>query len=740
MAKQNGIPVHLVGLEKGEEAPEIALYQLGDDGMPAKKLAVASDGMIDVDPARLKGARIAIGPDTDDIKSLPQDMLVKYRADQVVGRWIDHGLMIPKDRWISFLWQRLCVSGHVRKCRPWWYDILTPIRISSKLGVQKRLPMASQFDGPRLDFPFPFRCVPVCEGVVEVFERYCCCHRIIYDDLIDRLREVLERIPIPIDWPVPPEPDPWRAFGGISPVEMLPAASGTPHRMEAAYGDGPRLESKLNSAMNGGLQIPDLSERIYRDYQALLALDPYDVDAFVEARPYLFGYICSCTMRKVGEAPIQPGGEFDFCYRRPWRWPGLYRRCTTTFAYRVKQKINGIWVTVYDGVAGRDYHALGEYAHLHTSNPATLVCGDGPLPPDEGDGTAFVSLQYVTGYETRHYNFPTQTGLSNVAALNANSGLYDFVGVPDCPWATSLELFLWFSPSLEGTVSFYRMKVVRVNAAGDPVGAWQDLAGSVSWARNVGDLITTEDLAADPTTVGGETNLYKVPYWSNGMNWLYGQPHQIWNTASGTFPDGRYMLVLELFGPGGARIKPNGAPAGDPGTAKAFQFRRWTSGGSTANVPFGDCAHIFWVNNTPVAGDIIDLRKDHVPSSDECQFMSGPGNTTFSVGFSAYHVDGVTTGGGVGDTNSFMRGYGLTWQRGLNGPVGTLETGTSDRGEPPSIAESNTLDFASMLGVHRRCTFSVHLHVGGKHQNGGSFIYSYDYHETASFALEQTTP
>jgi hypothetical protein len=30
----------------------------------------------------------------------------------------------------------------------------------------------------------------------------------------------------------------------------------------------------------------------------------------------------------------------------------------------------------------------------------------------------------------------------------------------------------------------------------------------------------------------------------------------------------------------------------------------------------------------------------------------------------------------------------------------------------------------------------VHLHVDAKHHNGSSFIDAYDYHETASFALE----
>ena len=202
------------------------------------------------------------------------------------------------------------------------------------------------------------------------------------------------------------------------------------------------------------------------------------------------------------------------------------------------------------------------------------------------------------------------------------------------------------------------------------------------------------------------------------------------------------MLLIELFGPGGARIKPASAPAGDPGTARPFQFRRWTGQTVTANVPFADCGHVFWINNRPVTGDIVDLRKNGVPSGDECQFMSGPGNTTVAIGFRAFHLDGVTTGGGNGDTNSFMAGYAISWQRGLNGPGGTIETGTADQGEIATEA-SNALAFSTLLGAfppthpaRTRCTFSVHLHVDAKHTNGGGFIDAYDYHETASFALE----
>jgi hypothetical protein len=143
------------------------------------------------------------------------------------------------------------------------------------------------------------------------------------------------------------------------------------------------------------------------------------------------------------------------------------------------------------------------------------------------------------------------------------------------------------------------------------------------------------------------------------------------------------------------------------------------------------------VDNTAVFGDIVDIRQDHVPSSAECQFLTGPGSSEVSIGFRAYHVHGV-----LDPTDTFMASYSLTWTRGLNGPSGWFASGTSDVGEV-GVQESNSQSVATLLAAyppafpaaHTRCTFSLHLHVVAKHFTGSSRINSYDYHETASFAV-----
>jgi hypothetical protein len=740
-------PVVFAGLENENDAPKAALYLLGSDGAPSKKLGSIGGSALRLDATPPKGARVAIGPDVKDPKTIDPDSLLRYRFEDVIDGWRERGILLPKDRWSLLLHEIVCVSGRVRKCRPWWYDIVSlPLASVATTARMQSISRATDLTSTL----FPRWCVPLCDGIVEVWERKCCCHHPWIDvgSLLDRLRDLLERVPIEIDWPIPePDPEPWGPLVDVGRVAL------NPQPLPPVARRALRSTKRIAAAKVFDPSETYVSERIAEDYRALVAMPRANAQSYIEARPYLYAYICHCTMKKVGQVAIQPDGEFDFCYWRPRQWHHHHHHCTTSHAYKVKQLINGVWTTVYDGVAGQDYYGQSERAEIRTTSPKARPCSAGPKPPHEGDGTPFVILQNVTGGNTQHFNFPTQTGVSQVGSLATNSGLYTVDGVPDCPWATTLGLRLWSSPLLKDVVVYYRLKVARVGDNGLPIGDFQTLANPVPWQRYDGTKKTTEDLAVAPSTVGGEVGLFKFPYEGDGKNWFWVDYHQNWNTAlfdpDGSDPsisvsDGKFMLVLEVFGPGGVRIKPNGAVG--PGADRAFQFRRWSNADDTVNVPYADCAHIFWVNNRPVEADIVNLRNGTMPNSGECQFMSGTADSDFSVEFKAYHDHGVTTGGGSGDTNSFLRSWGISWQRGLNGPTGMLDSGTTDRGELGAVP-SASLKFGYLLGAHlvggnvmgphRKCTFSVRLTAHGKHHNGSGFLNGYfSDEETASFALD----
>lgn len=720
-------PVTFVGLKEGEQAPRVAVYQLDTAGRPVRKLGGYDGKVLRIDPGDARS--VALGPDVEDFKSLPKESLVSYRLAQKVELWREQGVVLSRNIWDRFYYHFVCVTGTVRKCRPWFWQLLDDIRLAPMFDlaqVARIKPITAELQPHVL---FPIRCQTLCDGTIEIYERRCCCYHYHIPTVLERLRDILDILPIPIPDPIP---DP---FPGPDPEPF------SPQLLRAKARTIQQRTTPLDLAA-----IP--SEDLYQDYLALRSMPVEAARLYIDERPYLFPIFCHCSVRKVGQTSIQPDGEFDFCYLSlPYYLH--YGRCRTTYAYKVKQVINGVPTVVYDGLAAHQYFSGNDPADIRTFNPQARACASPDDDPPPNDGDPFVMLEHVGSYNTFHFNFPTQTGVSQVGALDANDGTYTTGYAPDCPWGGALGIRLWFSPELEPIVKYYRLKVFAVNDTGAPVGGPAVLNDPVSWDKLVdipGDLVRVSE-SLGPTNVGAENDLFKVPYWSSpDHRYLSGQFHQVWNTAQTQFPDGKYMLVIEVFDAAGNRVKPNGAAG--PGTARNFQFRRWTSSADTDPVPFADAAHVFWVDNTPVGGDIVDLRQDGVINTAQCQFMTGDEGSTFAIGFRAFHIHGVEAAGN-GDDNSFMWRYGISWQRGLNGSTGTLGPAPSggnnhtDVGETGGAVASGSETFENMLRngliVMRKCTFSVTLHVYAKHFTGSGRIQNYDYQETASFALEITS-
>lgn len=728
MAKSNENPIDLevtfVDLKDGERTPRFAVYQLDTAARPMRKL-----GSYDGKALRLElrdAKAVALGPDVEDFKALPADRLAFYRVAQVIELWRQRGLVLARGIWDRFHFHYTCVTGTVRKCRPWFWELLGDVQLAplfERAQVARIKPITAELQPHLL---YPLSCQPLCDGIVEIYERECCCQHIHIPDLLDRLRDILDILPIPLPDPIP---DPFPGPGpGPDPAPF-----------------GPRVLRARARAIQQRKRPLDLAavppENLHQDYLALRAMPTEAARQYVQARPYLYPIFCHCSVRKVGQTPIQPGGQFDFCYLHLHHHPH-HGHCVTTYAYKVKQLVNGVLTVVYDGLASHQYFGAGAPANLRSYNPQARVCADGPGDPPPNDGSAFVMLEHVGSYGSFHFNFPAQTGVSQLGALGADDGTFTTSYAPDCPWGGNLGLRLWFSPELEPIVKYYRLKACAVNDAGVAVGTPVVLNSTVTWDKLVdvaGDVIRVPEVLG-PVPVGTENDLFKVPYWSSpDHRYLSGQFHQVWNTAQTLFPDGRYMLTIEVFDAAGNRLKPNGAAG--PGTPQAFQFRRWTSAADTDPVPFADAAHVFWVDNTPVGGDVVDLRKNGVANTAECQFMTGAASATLAIGFRAYHVNGVEHAGN-GDDNSFMWRYGISWQRGLNGPTGSLGPAPSggnnhtDVGETGAAVTSGSETFANLLGANAKCTFSVTLRVYAKHFTGSGRITDYDYQESASFALE----
>src|SRR3546814_13089945 len=76
----------------------------------------------------------------------------------------------------------------------------------------------------------------------------------------------------------------------------------------------------------------------------------------------------------------------------------------TTYAYKIRQLVNGVLTVVYDGLAAHEYFSAGAPANIRTYNPQARVCAAGPGDPPPNDGTAFVMLAHIGRYGPFHFN------------------------------------------------------------------------------------------------------------------------------------------------------------------------------------------------------------------------------------------------------------------------------------------------------------------------------------------------
>ncbi|MGZ4853717.1 MAG: hypothetical protein ACXVKH_00740 [Candidatus Angelobacter sp.] len=573
----------------------------------------------------------------------------------------------------------------------------------------------------------------MCNGIVEVWERTCCCFPILIPQvpvIIQRLKKLIEQEPI--KFPPPPPPP----LGDPGPID------------QAAL-------QNVNRALALGqvdpLVVPNTE--LHTDLLTMQSLPADQALQYFQSRPSLWPIWCHCSSAKKGETVLNPDGSFNLCF---WEFPffPILSFCRKSYFYKVKQLVNGQWVYVYDGVAAHQYFTADQFASLSTFRGQG--CGQTTPPPGE-DFATLQNIGFTPSYNINsHYAGQTlagvdltQTGAINLATPPDNGGLQ--LG-DDAPWGKTLSILLYFHDGLQtpaiGAV-YYRLSAVAADNNGNPLGGAtpQPITNPVSWNKFV-DVGGHFELAAEglgPQIVGGATGLFKIPY---GPEWLNGQFHQTLDTAlyanHNAMGNPRYMLILELFDSAGKRIVPTGASTKPGGLAsdaeRPFNFLRLMSASgpnSTSTVPYASLAHLLWFDNRPCYGAIEDFDMNGTPSSEQCQFLRGPADSEFQVGYRAFHTV-------MGDSNppprTFMQSYSVTYHRGLNGPSGTLDSG-GDTNQPSGMfggpnVKTPAATFHSLLGDQTACSFAINLDVSCKHTNGFGHIYDYDVHQEAAVAIE----
>jgi hypothetical protein len=726
--------VVFAGAQPHEQTPQIAAYSLDTLGRVTGKIAVSTDGELDIN--RAKNAVIALGPDVEQTAGLNPQGLVTLRLADQLATWEKTGeILIPSQWWRGWLGFTTCVSGNAYRCFPLLE--LASLRANA-LGRQPII--------------FPERCEPLCNAIVEVLEYITCCWPFVVVDVpkvIGNLAAFLTAQPIM--FPVPPQPDPG------------PLDASLVSRVDTAFGAG-NLANTF---------VPSTTLAVH--LETLRSLSAQDAVTYFEAHPILWPYWCTGSSSQLGETVLNPDGSFSYCYRY---FPFFRPNCRTSYFYKVKQLVNGTWTYVYDGAAAHQYFSADEVANLYTLTGQTCF-----QPPALGND--YIALQAIGSTNTYDLNSNwngatgtgidlTQTGDTSMATLIQDAGLVVGSGAP---WATTLALLLNYDPALQSASPspyYYRLTAVQADATGNPMSGATPitLMTPISWSyfdtsTNPVTIASQSLGPVSPAIVNGNVGLYQIPYFGGGNPaWLGNQFHQYLDTT--TLPNviadgpgignGQYLLILEVFDSSGNRLVPEIATPTATDTKADFNYIRLLDSTTTANVPFNSLTHVVWVDNRPVVGAI-----DYFMTSSGvqvCQFYKEKADTPFYVGFQAYHAVMCDAADSPKPSNSFMSSFDLTWQEGLAGTSGTLASGddtnwgigcvvgvanaistaTPPVATPPFNVPAVT--FGEMLGTdpvtHKpltTCSFALTLGVYPKHTNGSGTIWGYESIKTAALAL-----
>ena len=725
-AKDKTLELRFIGRAGTEQTPKIALYAV-EKGV-IRKVSSVGDGTSLAELSRniKQEGTYAFGPDIEE-KQVTKEMLATFRPKEKLIEWANTGVIDILPKWRGWILPIVCVHGDVHRCRPF----IWPLKLVSLAKTAPSLDRSIITTAPRPDIsiaaPTPALeianlCAPICNAVVEVYEKTCCCKlgfSFDIDSLLARLKDWLEKIP-PI-----PEPDPW-PIGPLPEPESIPIPIPGPGPDPLPFRQIERV-ARISKAIDVQVPLGNPPEKLAYDYYALATLQPSERPAYIDDHYYLYPLFCTCSTKKVGETSVNENGEFSFCYLRPPVSSG----CKVTYYYKVRQWQDNQWVYIYDGSTTNDYFKESDDARLRTWKG--LACDPGTTIPDPGGD--FVMLENIGVIPSWKLDSPLQNSETGLSSANPGDGLvnHNYTGQP---WAMTLSFRLKFTEGMKALgAKYYKVSVVKANSSGNPAGVPQPLTDPVAWKRWkwVGPQLQTEAVALGPNVVGTNSALYLIPYEADAPDggWLWFQFHQSWNTTKGD--NAKYLIVVEVFDAAGNRLKPQGAPGA--GTEKPFTFRRWSSEAMTDPVNYAALVHMFHADNVSCYGDIVDLRKNGVSSTEECQFIQACQNDGFSVGFYAFHA------------KNFMASYRLWYHRGLNGPDVVLETGSTNApaGIPPvpsplnsaNAKQSNSATIGDMLGPHQKCTFSIELRVYPKHTNGFGIIHAYRASDTAAVALEK---
>jgi hypothetical protein len=388
--------------------------------------------------------------------------------------------------------------------------------------------------------------LPVCDADVEIYEVDPLPILIprLPDDILDRLRDVIVRQPIPIPFP---EPDPGPLFPPVGPAPG-PGPDPSPI-MRAAHAGHVEPARAAQPAPQGLLEAISLAGS--RDeLRRLLLAHPLVV------RPLICRFFPQLvTKNLLGTAHTDECGHFRLTFFRGCRnpdQPDLWFKATQQWFFGR--------MTIYapTPIACHTWwnYSCGSEVTLYTTNPLALTCPPcGPvIAPDDFVmvwGIGRQSAHAIHGASADLPNTPAQRGLTSDGR----------------PFGGLLRLRLDFDSSLRGTlgIRYYR---VSWRAAG---GTFQPLLDECHRHYKVGTPTgpTFVGYPLGPNVVGGAAGLFEIPpALPPAGEWTVADPVE--DTSNAKFPShllvprvpaasptdnaGLHELKIELFDAAGAAV------------------------------------------------------------------------------------------------------------------------------------------------------------------------------------------
>jgi hypothetical protein len=701
--------IRLADSEPEHDVSKLGVFVVDGDGKVIASSPVDKEGRFKLS-ADVRGAHRVVITEAP-AKGEEPDLAnaIEFHAPDFARRLADLGeLLVPKERWTQIYQVPHCVSGNVRKCWPRYFDdthVFGNLNVASSLA-DVATANAGAFALTELS-PIFQRCAPVCNALVRVFRRICCCRPWIYLDprldlLKQRLREIVRVVP---PWPPGPGPDPSPLTRAAQPLTEPPQFFATRNESNAVD--------------------PELAANAAADLNALETLPPAETLSYVWARPYLTCVFCSCGPAvEMAQDFVNPDGTFSVCWYGPLVF--LLPGCRFQYAFKVTQLINGQNVTIYDGVSSGTWFDQQSGITLTTHDRRAITCHTDPSPVDVGG--AYVMLQDIGNTGAYRLETPNADGAFSVGTPSIHSGLLDADNIINSTNTSAnrnlggrLNLRIHFSNVAGASMkalgaTHYRVSVTPADSSGDPTGTRKQYDDDLHWLYyqvDAAHLVTVESDKLGPFTIGAganaRSNVYRIPY-SNDRDWQDGQWHAFIHTPD--FADDRYLITIEVFKDDGTRLRPAGAPAlGDgPEAQAAFKFLQWkvqTGPTSTHEVPFAALTNLMWWDNRQPKSELVSLTGSGGSGAD-CQFLSGHADDTMAVTVRAYHPNPL-----------FIAGRSLVAYRGIHDMVGNaFVLPPVNFAAPAADVTSDAKRLDNLLGPTMKCSFALVLSTWAKTTDG----------------------